>query len=152
MKNIFLMLMIGGLSLLFASDIEIENAYARATPPKLPNSAVFLSLKNSSNKDISLKSASSDVSKVVELHTHKMVDGAMKMYQIPKIDIPANGKTTLKPGGLHIMLIGLKHALKVGNNVTVTLKFSNGETKTVTAPIKTVMSGMKHGNHMMHKK
>lgn len=148
----FLVLIMFSISMLFANDINITNAYVRATPPNLPNSAAFMSIKNNSIKDISIISASSNISKVVELHTHKkMQDGTMKMYQVPQIKISANKETKLKPGGFHIMFIGLKQALKVGNNVTMTLKFSNGETKVITAPIKTVMSGMKHhSTHMKH--
>lgn len=145
MKKLVLMGLFSAMSLL-ASNIEIENAYVRATPPNLPNSAAFMTVKNSSNEDIAIVNASSNVSKVVELHTHDMKDGVMKMYQIPKIDIKANSETILKPGGFHIMFIGLHNPLKVGEEVTFTIELSNGETKTITAPIKTVMGGMKHHN------
>lgn len=148
MKKFILAALIS-VSTLFASSIEIEGAYARATPPHLPNSAAFMTIKNTTSESISVVSASSNVSKVVELHTHTMKDGVMKMIQIPKIDIPANAETTLKPGGLHIMFIGLHNPLKKGESVTLRLNFSNGESKEITAPIKTVMGGMKHhGNHM----
>ena len=143
MKKVIL-LSICSVLMVFASDITIQEPYVRATPPNLPNSAAFMRLKNSSNKNIAVVNATSNVSKVVELHTHDMKDGVLKMYKIPKIDIPANGETVLKPGGLHIMFIGLYNPLVKGEKVTFTLEFSNGETKTITAPIKTVMGGMKH--------
>ena len=147
----FTLLIVLSVSILFARDVKIENAYVRATPPHLPNSAAFMSIKNDSNEDISIIKAVSNVSKVVELHIHQIKDGVMAMYQIPKIDIAANSKTVLEPGGLHIMFIGLKKPLKVGENVNLTLEFSNGEIQTVTAPVKTVMSGMKHhSKNMQH--
>jgi len=142
MKKILLLALLS-VSILFASDIEVKGAYARATPPGLPNSATFMSIENHTNKDLALIKATSNVSKVVELHRHKMINGMMTMYQIPKIDIPANGKAVLKPGGFHVMLIGLYKPLQVGNQITVTLEFSNGEKKTIHAPIKTVLRGMK---------
>jgi periplasmic copper chaperone A len=138
----FLLIALLSATTLFASNIEVKDAYVRATPPGLPNSAAFMTVENNTDKDIAIVKATSDISKVVELHTHSMKDGVMKMYQVPKIDVPANGKTELKPGGFHVMLIGLHKALKVGEKVTYTLEFSNGETKTITAPIKTVMGGM----------
>jgi len=138
MKKVILLVLCSVLSV-FAMDIKIENPYVRATPPNLPNSAAFMTLKNVSNENISIVKATSNISKVVELHTHDMKDGVMKMYQIPKIDIFAHGETTLKPGGLHIMFIGLYNPLKKGEEVTFTLEFSNGKTQTITAPIKTVM-------------
>lgn len=144
----FILLVFVSFSTLFASSIKVENAYVRATPPNLPNSAAFMSVENDLDEDISILEATSDVSKVAELHTHQMKDGVMKMYQVPKIDVPAKGKTALKPGGFHIMLIGLNHPLKAGENVTLTLKFSNGETQTIVAPIKSVMDGMMHHGNM----
>lgn len=141
-----------GVSTLLASNIKVENPYVRATPPNLPNSAAFMTVSNNSDKAVAIVKASSSVSKVVELHTHDMKDGVMKMYQVAKIDVPANGKVNLKPGGFHVMLIGLNNPLKEGENVSFTLEFSNGETQTITAPVKKVMSGMKHhGKHMHHK-
>lgn len=142
MKKILLISLLS--AFLFGADVEVNDAYVRATPPNLPNSAAFMKLKNTSDKDIALVSASSNVSKVVELHTHDMKDGVMKMYQVPQIDVKANSETTLKPGGFHVMFIGLHQPLKVGKDVTFTLEFSDGSTQTITAPIKTVMGGMKH--------
>jgi len=151
MRKIIL-LSLFSLSALFASSIEINDAYVRATPPGLPNSAAFMTVKNESAKDINIIKASSSVAKVVELHTHDMKNGVMKMYQVPKITVPKNGEVSLKPGGFHVMFIGLHHPLKKGESVTFTLELSNGETKTITAPIKSVMGGMKHksmGHHNM---
>lgn len=126
-----------------ASTIEIKDAYARATPPVLPNSAAFLSITNNLSQDIALVKASSSAAKVVELHTHDMKNGVMKMYQVPKIDIKANSTTTLQPGGFHIMLLGLVNKpLKPGQEIDLTLNFSNGDTLMIKAPVKTIMGGM----------
>jgi copper(I)-binding protein len=138
-------------STLLASNIEITDAYVRATPPGLPNSAAFMTIKNTTSKNRAVVKASSTIAKAVELHTHDMKNGVMKMYQVPQIVVPKKETVSLKPGGYHVMFIGLKHPLKSGENVTFTLEFANGETKTITAPIKTVMSGMNHKN-MDHSK
>lgn len=137
-----LMLIAATTAALFAADIAVENPYVREVPPKMPNSAAFMKLTNSSDTEVSLTSAASDVANVVELHEHAKVDGMMQMRQVAKIVIPAKGQTELKPGGLHVMLIGLKHPLKEGETVDVTLNFSNGESMKVTAPVKKVMRGM----------
>lgn len=136
---------------LFASGIEIDDAYVRATPPNLPNSAAFMKIENDSKQDVALLWAKSDAANVVELHTHDMKDGVMKMYQVPQIDIKADSETILQPGGYHIMLIGLKQKpLKEGEKVTLTLGFSNGDEKTITVPVKTVMNGMMNHKNMSH--
>lgn len=152
MKLKSLVLLMLSATAIFASSLSVENPYVRATPPGLPNSAAFMSISNSSDKDISLVSARSDASSVVELHTHDMKDGVMKMYQVPKINIKANSSTVLKPGGFHIMLIGLKtKPLKEEMNVEIELHFSNGQNLKVFAPVKKVMSGMMMGKHKMKK-
>lgn len=148
-----ILFLLASASLVLASSLKIENAYVRATAPNLINSAAFMEIKNTSNKDISLISAESKVSNVVELHTHEMEGGVMKMYQVPKIDIKANSTTVLKPGGFHVMLIDLKtKPLKENTNVELILNFSNKEQIKVIAPVKKVMSGMKMHKHMKEKK
>jgi len=138
-------------STLFASNIKVNDAYVRATPPSLPNSAAFLTLKNNSDQNRVLVKATSNIAKAVELHTHDMKNGVMKMYQVPEIIIPKHNTIVFQPGGFHVMFIGLEYPLKSGENVTFTLEFKNGETKTITAPIKDVMRGMNH-HHMDHSK
>ena len=138
-------------STLLASTVEVKDAYVRATPPGLPNSAAFMTLENSTSQDRAVVKASSKIANAVELHTHDMKDGVMKMYQVPQIAVPNHTTVVLKPGGFHVMFIGLQHPLKEGETVTFTLEFKNGETQTITAPIKTVMSGMNH-KHMDHSK
>ncbi|NUM41154.1 MAG: copper chaperone PCu(A)C [Leptospiraceae bacterium] len=96
------------------NNIIIENAYIKHVPPVSPNSAAFLTIKNNSISDVSLIKVESDISKVVEMHTMTMESGVMKMRQVETILIKANGSTELKPGGLHIMLIGIKNPLKLG--------------------------------------
>lgn len=141
---------------LFASSIEVEDAYAREVPPSVMNSAAFMEIENSSDKDIALVGATSDVSKIVELHTHEMKDGMMQMFKVDKIVVPANGEVALKPGGYHVMFIGLKRALKSGENVEVELMFDNGEKVQITAPVKKVVRKMmpmgheKMGHGKMH--
>ncbi|MGM0519150.1 MAG: copper chaperone PCu(A)C [Campylobacterota bacterium] len=137
-------------SVIFASTLKVEDAYVRATPPNLPNSAAFMEITNTSSQDVALVSAKSNASNIVELHTHDMKDGVMKMYQVPKIDIKPNSTTVLKPGGFHVMLIDLKNKpLKEGMKIDVQLTFSNGETIDIKAPVKKVMAGMMMKNHGM---
>jgi copper(I)-binding protein len=132
---------------LYAQSVSVQDAYVREVPPNMINSAAFMTLKNSSDHAVALVSADSEAAMTVELHEHVNVNGMMQMRQIPKIEIPANGSTLLKPGGLHVMLIGLTHKLKEGNNVTLTLNFSNGETITLDAPIKKIAAGMMMKQH-----
>jgi copper(I)-binding protein len=60
----------------------------------------------------------------------------MVMTPISKIDIPANGKTTLAPNGLHMMMFGLKTKLASGDKINVTLKLDDGTTVPVVATVR----------------
>lgn len=128
-----------------AADIQATDPYVRAVPPGQPNSAAFMSLSNRGGELRALVGAASDASEVAELHTHVMSDGMMRMRRIEKIDLPAGETVALEPGGLHIMLIGLKRELKPGDEVRLTLSFDDGEKVAVSAPVRKIdMSQMKH--------
>lgn len=130
-----------------AETVEVSGAYARAVPPGQPNSAAFMTLSNASARPIALVNARSGVAKVVELHTHLMEEGMMRMRQVEKIDIPANGEARLQPGGDHVMFIGLVEDLEPGAEVAFTLVFDDGSEKQVVAPVQKVqMKMMKHGD------
>lgn len=126
------------------AEVTIDQPYARAVPPGQPISAAFMTLKNTADTEVSLVSASSSVSNVAELHTHTNENGVMKMRQIQQITLQANEQVELKPGGLHIMLIGLKQNLVKGEMVDLTLNFSDGSSKSLDINIKDIMSGMGH--------
>ena len=134
-----------------AANIEITNAYIRATPPGIPNSASFLSIKNNTNEDIYLLKIKSSIAKNVEMHQHQMLNGMMKMSKVEKIRIEKNQSTVLKPGGFHIMLLGLKNKpLKENQNYEFTYMFSNKVSITKTVQVKSIMSMMKKHNMPKH--
>ena len=77
-----------------------------------------------------LLGGSTPVAERFELHTMAMQGDVMQMRQLDKVDLPAGQKVELKPGGLHVMFIGLKQPLTVGSKVPVTLRFERaGEVK-----------------------
>lgn len=128
-------------------DVTITDPYARAVPPGQPNSAAFMVLDNTSDTAHAIVSASSPVAEVVELHTHLEVDGMMQMRPIEKIELPAHMQTELKPGGLHVMLIGLKQDLKVDDTITVTLNFEDESSTELTLPVRKIEMMMQHHQH-----
>ncbi len=99
-------------------------------------------VKNTSDKDIQIVKADSPVAKITELHNHINDNGVMRMRQVKEIALPAKGEAVLKPGGYHVMLIDMKAPLKEGDKVAITLKFSDGGTKTIEAPVKKSMIEM----------
>jgi copper(I)-binding protein len=137
---------------LFATGIVVKDIYVRAVPPNLQNSASFMKIMNTTNKDIYLTGAKSSGAKTLELHEHKMNNGMIVMREVKSIKVPAKGMVELKPGGFHVMLIGLNKIFKKGDNIkNMQLDFSNGEViKLKNIPIKSVMSGMKKMNMKMN--
>ncbi len=163
-NRIFLsaLIMLAGMTSAYAATsaemVTVSDAWVREVPPVSETSALFMTLTNTSDTEAALVSASGDVSKLVELHTHETDDkGIHRMFQVDQIVIPANGQTMLKPMSYHVMLIGLHQPLKQGDTVTVTLEFRDGSTKQVEAPVMKMMmpamdhSKMDHSQHMQHK-
>lgn len=132
------------------ADVNVESAYIRAVPPGQMNSAAFMQLKNQGADDISLVAAKSQIAKNVELHTHIHDNGVMRMRQISEITLPAGEAVTLQPGGMHIMLIGLTQNLSAGENIKLSLEFSDGSTQALEVPVQAIMTMEKAGS-MMHK-
>lgn len=130
--------------------VMVDDPYVRAVPPGQPNSASFMSLHNMSDKDIALVGASSSAAEVVELHTHTMEDGMMRMRRVEQIDLPAGEVTSLKPGGLHVMLIGLKQKLVPGEKIGLSLSFDDGSELKVVAPVRKLRMQMKPSDQSEH--
>ena len=105
----------------FAGDIQIENAWARATAPGQDTAGVDLTI--TSKLAATLVGASSTVCKTIELHSMTMThdSGMMKMREVPAIALPAGKRVNLGESGYHLMLIGLKSPLKPGDSVPLTL-------------------------------
>lgn len=108
-------------------DIGIAHPYSLATPPGATTGAGYVDeLSNGGSVDDRLVAASSSVADRVELHTMSMDGNVMRMRQVPVLVIPAKGHVDLVPGsGYHLMLVGLKRPLKVGDHVPLTLTFAN---------------------------
>ena len=140
-------LSIASIAAVFGADVEIDGAYARASIPNVPNSAAFFVIKNNSDKDIAITSANSDVAEKNELHTHIKENKMMKMMKIEKLVVPAKSSLELKSGGDHVMLMGLKKELKVGDEINLELSFSDGDKKSIKVPVKDLASTMHKMQH-----
>ncbi|MCM3631688.1 copper chaperone PCu(A)C, partial [Paenibacillus glycanilyticus] len=92
---------------------------------------------NPGEADVKLTSAECADAKVVQLHEVVMKDSTPIMEEIKEgIAVPAGSQAELVPGGHHIMLMMLKRRLAVGDQVTITLHFSDGGSLVVKAPVK----------------
>jgi periplasmic copper chaperone A len=125
-----------------SDQLEVSNAWARATPGKAENGTAYVTILSPTPDR--LLSASSPVAKKAELHTMEIAGMVMKMRPIAGLDIPAGQPVALKPGGEHIMLIGLQQPLREGQSFTLTLNFEKAGARTVSVAVEKAgaMSGM----------
>jgi copper(I)-binding protein len=119
--------------------VAVSDAWVRATTdtedPSM--SAAFMTLKNNAEEPVTLTGASSPVAERAELHEMTMVDGDSVMQKVRGgIQIDPGAGQLLMPGGRHVMLMGLDGELAAGDEVELTLEFSDGSTQELTVPVK----------------
>lgn len=132
-----------------ASEVVVDDAYVRAVPPGQTNSAVFMTLHNHSMSSKRLVAIESSIADTVELHEHTSENGMMKMRRVKGgIEIGPHAMVELKPGGLHVMLIGLKRKLVPGEMVHLTLKFDDHSSQDVHAEIRKLAMKMNKESKM----
>jgi hypothetical protein len=118
------------------NQLEIDSAWAGATPGNAENGAAYVTITSPTADR--LVSASTPVARKAELHTMSMQGMVMKMRPISGVDIPASQPVSLKPGGEHIMLMGLSQPLREGQSFPLTLDFEKAGPRTVTVTVAKV--------------
>ena len=119
---------------LAAAQAVVEAPWARATAPMAKAGGAFMTI--SSPVADQVVSAASPVAEMVELHQTVEQSGVMKMLPVAALDLVPGQKVTLKPGGYHIMLMGLKAPLKQGESFPMTLTFAKSKPVTVQVQIE----------------
>ena len=105
-------------------SLEIIQPWTRATPATAQTGGGFLTITNKGTTPDRLISARSTASDKVEVHEVKMDGNVMRMRELEKgLEIPAGATVMLKPGGYHIMFVGLKAPFAKDTKVPVTLVF-----------------------------
>ncbi|MFN3416959.1 MAG: copper chaperone PCu(A)C [Caldimonas sp.] len=119
-------------------DLVIDHPWARATVPGQKAGGAFLTIENRGGQADRLLSAAAPTERVgrTEMHSMRMEGNVMRMREIDAIDIPAGQTVTLKPGGLHLMFMGLTAPLKAGEKLPVVLTFERSGTITVEVHVQ----------------
>ena len=120
--------------------IEVAGAWARPTIGQGTTSAAYMTIANKGDRGDMLKSARTPKAKAVELHQTTMTaDGVMQMRKIEgAVPIEAGASLVLKPGGTHLMLLGLEDALRAGEELILTLEFVNAGAVDVVVPVSAI--------------
>lgn len=127
-------LLLGGAAAAQTGSIEVKNAWARATPGKAETGAAYLTIESAGPDR--LTGISTPVAGKAELHEMTMQGGIMKMRPLAAIDLPAGRAVVLKPGAAHIMLVGLKQPLRVGESFPLTLEFEKAGKREVAVAVQ----------------
>lgn len=125
-------------SLYANSSVLVDNARARATFSFAKTGAVYLTLFNKGNVARTLLSVSvpDTLADEAQIHTTFMSGDMMQMRELPAgVSIASKDKAVLQPGGMHIMLVGLKKPLKAGEAFTLSLHFAEGQLLNVVVPV-----------------
>lgn len=134
MKKMLLGAVIACLSLTAFAEVTVNDAWVRATVPHQQATGVFMQL--SASREMRLVQATSPLAATVEVHEMKMENNVMRMRALPEFILPAQKNVVLQPGGLHIMLMGLKRPISDGELVPLTLVFEGKDRQQETLELK----------------
>tara|TARA_R110002020_G_scaffold194317_5_gene395036 strand:- start:2192 stop:2692 length:501 start_codon:yes stop_codon:yes gene_type:complete len=137
-------------------SLEIKHPYARATPPNAPVSGGYMTIRNTGTEADRLLTGEAAFAERVEVHEMAMEGDVMKMRQLADgLEIPAGGEVVLKPGGLHVMFIGIDNQFKPGETRKATIVFEKAgaielefqveDIKAMQDTMKMDHGAMKHG-------
>ena len=119
--------------------IHIAQPWARATPKGASAGAAYMTITNTGKTPDKVSCVASDASAQCQIHTMTMDNGVMRMRPVEGgLEIKPGETVTLKPGGLHVMLVNLKHPLEPGKSVKATLKFDSAGSVDVDYPIAAI--------------
>lgn len=128
-----------------AGDIVITDARSRETPPLGKVGAAYLTLTNTGKSADRFLGGSTPAAAELQIHEVLNTDGVMRMRQLEQgLALPPGQTVKAAPGGIHLMLMGLKRPLKAGATVPVTLRFERAGPVAVTFKVVALDSGRAH--------
>lgn len=116
--------------------LHIDHPWARPTVPGQQSGGAFMKIANRGEVDDKLLSAHSPVAASTEVHSMTMDGHVMRMREIPELPVPAGQAVELRPGGYHVMFMGLRAPLKAGESVPLTLRFERAGEVTVAVKVE----------------
>ena len=119
-----------------AGALSLSGLQLRATPAGLPTTAAYLTIDNHGRAADKLVGIDCACAASAMVHRSEARNGVSSMSMVGELDIPAGGKVSLTPNGLHVMLVGLKGPLKAGSTQVMTLRFQKAGA--IKAPFRVV--------------
>ena len=116
--------------------VIVTHAEIRPAPAGAPVTAAYMTIRNEGAKSVVLTGAHCICAPEISAHESSMEQGVMRMRPAPRVTIPSHGEVVFKPGGLHLMVMGLKRAIKSAQRVTLSLSFDGAPDQSVVFTAK----------------
>ena len=125
-------------------DLQVRHPWTRATPPGARVAAGYLELRNSGKEPDRVTGASTPVGERVELHVMSREGDVMKMREVKGFEVPARQRLVLRPGGSHLMIVGLSRPLVKGERIPLTLRLERAGELRIELEVQPADSGKPH--------
>lgn len=116
--------------------IVVTHAWVRASLGQSPTTAAYLRIENRGATEDRLLAVATPAAATAHLHESVAKDGIMRMQAVNSLGIKPGQSIELAPGGLHIMMMGLKSPLKVGQTIPVKVRFEGAGEIEVDAEVR----------------
>jgi hypothetical protein len=123
------------MALLAEGAITVERPWARASAGAADHGVAYLTLTHTGSDSDKLVGAASPRAERVEIHTHDVADGVVRMRRVAAVALAPGATTLFEPGALHLMLIGLTQPLQQDERFALTLTFEHQDEVTVEVPV-----------------
>lgn len=130
--------------------LTLENTWVRALPPGQPNTAAYLTATNAGGEVVTIVGGSADIAETVEIHTTRQVDGYQRMEQLYEVTLVPGQSSSFSPGGMHLMLLGVRKMPVPGDQVELCLTLATGEAVCTTAEVRKSVGGQQSHDHHQH--
>lgn len=123
------------------------DGFARETLPGMAMSAAYLSVRNSGGEAMRLTGVELPglEDATADLHTTVNEDGVSRMRALPELAIPAGAAIVMAPGGVHLMLHGVR--LRAGEQLPLRVHFADGRVVELSIPVRQLKAAAGHHHH-----
>jgi copper(I)-binding protein len=122
------------------AQVKVDSPWVRGVVPGQLATGAFFDI--TASRDATLLKAESPAAAVTEIHRTEMKGDMMSMHAVPSVPLPANKTVRFAPGSYHVMLMDLKHPMKNGETVPLTLTVEYADKKRETIEVKAPVRGL----------
>jgi copper(I)-binding protein len=130
--------------------LQIGGPWARATPSGANVGAGYLTITNKGNAPDRLIGGTAAPATRFEVHTTVVEGGVARMRPVAGLEIKPGQTVEFKPGGMHVMFVGLKQPLKQGQRIKGTLVFEKAGTIEIEFAVQAAGAPSGRGGHKVH--